>query len=347
MYRRGSSRPLLGSIITIIIVTVVVTITLTSSASVQFAISSPTGSGAALAWHQTSTYPLSVWASSCVTAADHVYCVGGDTGAAGTTPVNSAFYAPLSGSGVGRWSSTTGYPVPVTGESCITTGSTIYCVGGSNGENVTSAVYYATLTSAGIGSWTAAPSYPVGLWHQACAASSEGVYCVGGGVDLSNSSGVVSVYYAPFSGSGLGNWTSAPAYPFPVRQQSCLTTSTDLYCFGGRDETSVYYAPLTPSGLGQWTETTGYPLTVGANLMSCVLAGSLAYCIAGHTGVSVSKQVFSAPLSTTGVGQWSPSTDYAEPVWGESCVYTGGAIYCVGGYTASSTAIDQVWYTPV
>ncbi|MDA4122513.1 MAG: hypothetical protein OK456_04945 [Thaumarchaeota archaeon] len=353
----GSNGSLLGSIIIIIIVMTVVTTTLTYSAplalqSSSTSISSTSSSSSAnlgitLAWGTTSSYPVNEWTSSCVASSGYIYCVGGNGGESGTTALDSVYYAQLSGSGVGPWMNTTAYPTVVTEESCVTSSNTIYCIGGSNGSSTLNQVYYASLSGEGVGSWESTTAYPVGLSYHSCAASDTGVYCVGGGDDLYDLSATANVYYAPFSEQGLGSWSAATDYPIAVRQQSCVATNTDLFCFGGRDETGVYYAPITPSGLGPWANTTGYPFTVGANLMSCVPVGTSVYCVAGHTGANVSSAVYGAQLSSTGVGRWVRNTDYPQPVWGASCVSTDQAIYCVGGEETNSSITNGVAFAPV
>ncbi len=326
----------------------VVTTTLTYSAplALQSSTSSSTSQGITLAWGTTSSYPIDVWTSSCVASSGYIYCVGGSSGAFGTA-LDSVYYAQLSGSGVGSWTNTTTYPTVVSGESCVTSSNTIYCIGGSNGTSTLDQVYYASLSAGGVGNWKNTTNYPVGLSYHSCAASGTGVYCVGGGEDLYDVSSIANVYYAPFSGQGLGNWSTVTDYPVAVRQQSCVATNTDLFCFGGRDETGVYYAPITSSGLGTWTSTTGYPFTVGANLMSCVPVGTSVYCVAGHTGANVSSAVYGAQLSSSGLGQWVRNTDYPQPVWGVTCVSTDQAIYCVGGEDTNSAITNGVAFAPV
>ena len=68
---------------------------------------------------------------SCVTDSGFIYCVGGGT--------NLVFFAPISSSGVGTWTSTNSYPFPIFEQSCVTRASLIYCVGGNSG---TSAVFF-------------------------------------------------------------------------------------------------------------------------------------------------------------------------------------------------------------
>ena len=70
---------------------------------------------------------------SCVTDSGFIYCVGGGT--------NLVFFAPISSSGVGTWTTTNSYPFTIFEQSCVTRASLIYCVGG-NPPTGTSAVFF-------------------------------------------------------------------------------------------------------------------------------------------------------------------------------------------------------------
>ncbi|MDA4134101.1 MAG: hypothetical protein OK441_00845 [Thaumarchaeota archaeon] len=357
----GSNSTFIGTfdntIVTIIvIVMVVVTTTVGYSATLNPAFSSSgtvnsttTTSSATqvvLAWNPSTDYPLTVWTQSCVVSGGYVYCVGGLTGSDTVTgSTGDVYYAPISSSGIGGWTNTTAYPTSIRSESCVTEASTIYCVGGYAGTNLSDAVYSASLSSSGVGAWSNATAYPLAVWLAACVASSSGIYCVGGGTSSPTLSSTQDVYFAPFTPSGLGQWVSTSSYPVGVKQQACVSSASDIYCVGGYLSTSVYYAALSPTGVGAWTNTTGYPFTVGANLASCVTIGVEVYCVGGHTGSNVSNDVYHAPISASGVGQWVNSTSYPVAVWGETCVTSEGQLYCIGGETASGTVLNGVWYS--
>jgi N-acetylneuraminic acid mutarotase len=351
-----TSGPVLSSIIIIIIVMVVVNTTLNLSASLATQSSSTHSSTTTsstitsaatskiLAWSPSVSYPTNIWTQSCVASGGDIYCVGGLSGSSTVTDVASAvYYASISSSGVGQWTSTTSYPFGIRAESCVTSGGEIYCVGGYASSFLSNAVYYAPLSSSGVGRWTSTTSYPAPIWTHSCAASGIGIYCVGGITPSENFSS--TVYYAPFSSSGIGKWTSTTSYPVGDRQLSCAASSSDLYCVGGYQSTDVYYAPLSSSGLGQWTKTTSYPFTVGANSASCVILGGEIYCVGGHTGPTISNAVNHATISSSGVGQWTNATSYPVGVWGESCVTSGGEIYCVGGQTPSGSITNSVSFS--
>jgi hypothetical protein len=146
--------------------------------SVYFASISSTGIGA---WTRTTSYPTSTSLQSCVTAGSYVYCVGG--GPSSATATSAVYYSMLSSSGVGAWTSTTNYPTPIESQSCVVTGSYLYCIGGSAGYSpalgrdlVNDAVYYAPISSSGgVGTWITSSGFPTG--GGLCFASGSYIYC--------------------------------------------------------------------------------------------------------------------------------------------------------------------------
>lgn len=70
-------------------------------------------------WQTTTSYPTSIGElSGCVAKNNYIYCVGG--GGDSESPVNYAYYASLSSSGIGQWQSATSYPVQDGVQSCVT-----------------------------------------------------------------------------------------------------------------------------------------------------------------------------------------------------------------------------------
>ena len=126
-------------------------------------------------WNDTTGYPVGVRQQSCVATASDLYCIGG----LDYTAVN---FAPIISSGVGTWSNTTGYPFTVGANllSCSVIDTTVYCVAGHTGPNVSNDTYYASLTTSGVGPWMPAGSYPIGVWGLSCVSSGEAIYCAGG-----------------------------------------------------------------------------------------------------------------------------------------------------------------------
>jgi hypothetical protein len=246
------------------------------------------------------------------------------------------------GASLGQWMSTTDYPIHVAGDSCATSAGYVYCVGGFDASgNDYDSVYYAGLSSSGIGSWSAARPYPDKVDSASCFIEADAIYCVGG----ENAGGVISnVYTAPISSSGPGDWSSASAYPHAIASASCVVYSGYVYCVGGfnnlgEGSSSTYYAPIS-SGLGAWTSTTPYPFDVFT--VPCVVDAGFIYCIAGQqentlggTGAATNfptAQVDFAPLSASGIGSWSSTSDYPQPLASPSCVAYSGDVYCFGGY---------------
>jgi hypothetical protein len=211
----------------------------------------PISSSGVDAWKSTTRYPTTIDYQSCVIYSGYIYCVGGS---APSTPsgFGGAYFAPVSSSGVGAWTSTTSYPTKIEYQSCATDSGYIYCVGGFTGSTPlnttsTSSAYFAPVSSSGVGAWTSTTSYPAVVTAQSCATYSGYIYCVGG---------YVGAYFAPVSSSGVGTWTStasyfATTYSEDVEGQSCATDSGYIYCVGGQPVSStgytsaVYYADLT------------------------------------------------------------------------------------------------------
>ena len=268
------------------------------------------------------------------------------------------------------WDCAAGYPVQVggtfaiAGEQCVSTASSIYCVGGQDANTgPRNDVYYtsAVSSSGNITGWTpGSQAYPQYADGESCVLSSGFVYCVGGSYN-DNGDDVASSYYASVSGSGsLGSWSSTTAFPIPIDSQSCVASSSYIYCVGGNNETdgseadatatnSVWYAPLSASGLGNWSLTTAYPSN--DYYPSCFASGNDIYCIGGADSNDNSLgTAYYATLSSSGVGAWTSTTSYPVAGTGQACVISSGDILCVGGETSggqSPTYTSAVYYAPI
>ncbi len=105
--------------------------------AVYFALVSSSGVGP---WTlATNNYPTNVEDQSCAISSGYIYCVAGFNG---DIIADAVYYATVSPSGVGPWSSTTVYPVDTYYLSCAISSSYVYCVGGSTGSAYANAVYY-------------------------------------------------------------------------------------------------------------------------------------------------------------------------------------------------------------
>lgn len=255
-------------------------------------------------------YPQSIDGQACVAYSGYVYCVGG-THDDGGDDVASSYYAPLSSGGaVGKWNSTTAYPIPIDTQYCVASSGYIYCVGGNNETDGTNAdstssnsVWYAPLSSSGIGSWSHSTPYPANLYFPSCFAANGYIYCLGGADSNDNSQS--ADYYAALSSAGVGTWTQTTAYPIQASGQACAISSGYIYCVGGETAggqspsytNAVYYAPVSASGIGTWKQAGNYPASVGT---TCVISSGYMYCIGGFDGSSVGENnaVYYAPLAS-------------------------------------------------
>jgi N-acetylneuraminic acid mutarotase len=267
----------------------------------------------------------------------------------------SLLAAPLSAASaesVGAWASTTAYPSALNGVSCTTWSGSIYCIGGVGGGGSShSQVYHATLGASGIGSWSPATAYPTPIDSASCVNSTTGVYCVGG---EDGSTVLNDVYFAPASSGGLGAWASRPSYPNSLAAVSCVTYSGYIYCVGGFDQngnevSSTYYASIS-SGLTSWTGTTQYPQAVDST--ACVVVAGYIYCVAGEIENASSQNnpisnVYYAPLSSSGIGQWSSTLSYPIALAAPACAAFASYVYCVGGFDSNQYSSKDTFYGPV
>jgi hypothetical protein len=250
----------------------------------------------------------------------------------------------------GPWTSTTGYPVQLAGDSCVAVSAVVYCIGGFDAnQNSYNEVYYASLSPSGtIGIWSSGTTYPTAVDSASCVNASAVIYCVGG---EDGSVVLDKVYFASGSSTGLGPWSSAAAYPNDVAATSCVAYSGYVYCVGGFDDngnevSSTYYASIS-SGLSSWSSTTQYPLAVDGE--SCVVYSGYIYCVAGETEKGSNQNnpitnVYYAPLSSSGIGKWSAGTAYPSALAALSCVGYLDGIYCIGGFGSNLLSSSDHYY---
>jgi len=246
------------------------------------------------------------------------------------------------------WTNSSDYPTEIWTQSCVTSGTDVYCVGGIAGNStadITDAVYYSSISpTAGLSAWSNTTAYPMDIRSESCVASAETIYCVGG---YNNTEITENSYYASLSSSGVGQWQQTTSYPFPVWTQSCAVADAIVYCVGGETVNSnetdlVFYAPITATGLGNWTRGNSYPVI--DRQQSCAATVGDIYCVGGLD----QTDVFYAPIGTSGMGAWSNTTTYPFTVGANllSCTTVNGRIYCVGGHTGPNVS-DAVYFATV
>jgi len=299
-------------------------------------------------------------------------------------------------SGPGNWTEQTDYGaasgssgsggLDVLGDSCVSNLSYAYCVGGQNFQSGTdvSDVFYAPVSSSGvIGSWVETVDYAaasgssgtggIGVEFPSCVEYGGYIYCIAGSLSVSPFF-VSKVFYAPLSASGVGAWTETTDFGaasgttgsggIDTAELACAVVAGYVYCAGG-GTSKVFYAQLSASGVGPWTETTDYAAATGSSgsggqaisIQACVSNATYLYCVGGQLSFSATSRVFYAPVSASGVGAWSETTDYGaasgatgaggSAIYATTCFSYNGSIVCVDGNNATNTAVDSVYYAPL
>jgi hypothetical protein len=122
-------------------------------------------------------------------------------------------------------------------------------------------------------------NYPTAVRQQSCVATNSDLYCVGG-YDQT------TVYYAPLTSSGIGQWTAAASYPFSTGANllSCAASGDMVFCVDGHTgpnvSSAVYRAALSASGVGKWVADASYPIAVWG--LSCAAYDNSLYCVGGE-----------------------------------------------------------------
>lgn len=211
--------------------------------------------------------------------------------------------------------------------------------------------------------WSSAAGYPVqvsgtyGIGGQQCGSLGQRLYCVGG---TDPAGGPRSEVYTSSAISSVGNITGwnldTSSYPQDIANQSCVASSSYVYCVGGThddsedDVASSYFAQVNGSGVvGAWTPTTQFPVPV--DTQSCVASSGYIYCVGGYNetdgqelDTSASNSVYYAPIASTGIGNWTETTSYPPGVYLPSCAASGGYIYCLGGLNSNGNAQSADYY---
>jgi hypothetical protein len=270
--------------------------------STYFSAVSSTGLGP---WKATAHYPVAAWGQSCVIDANVIYCVGGRVGgwdAGASTSTASAYFAPVSSTGVGDWAATTDFPTAdVSG--CVASGGYIYCLGDTS--------YYAPLTASGIGTW--APTQGPPTRTQGCTAAGGYIYCYGGGSCPPRGPGsdcYSPSYYAPVTATGIGPWKTTTPLPTAV-SASVVSAGSLVYYLS----IPVFAASVSSSGIGAWETTTNYPRSSYPS--GCFSTADYVYCANPSTSSSYFAQVGAAnPSSLRLVNPPSvPRSQYLVPAW--------------------------------
>lgn len=220
-----------------------------TSASIGFVNTAQfTGSGAMAAPLPQPAIPTPVNLAGLAATTDTLVCVGGLTAAGiatATTNVWTASWNSSSGT-VGSWSLQAALPVALSSPTVVTSGETIYVIGGANTSgNAVSTVYFATVSNGQISSWSSATSYPTVIYNPFSGIFGGFLLVAGGTTTTSGANGVASVYYAPIHADGsLGAWAAGPSLALAVSASvssgsNQLVTTDALVVLGGINTSGI------------------------------------------------------------------------------------------------------------
>ena len=169
--------------------------------------------------------------SSCVVAEGKIYCFSGKIFDRVKNDVDSTSqiieYSPETGNCVIKSKPGAQY----SGESCVYPGNgTIYCFGGSYGQDYFKEIYSYELTTEKFAPMKS--KFPTGRDFLSCVPLSGKIYCIGG---RSSSGSLREVWEYDYNKDVT---TMLTDYPVDVWGHSCVALNNKIYCYGGY--TSVY-----------------------------------------------------------------------------------------------------------
>jgi hypothetical protein len=215
----------------------------------------------------------------------------------------------------------------------------LYYVGGDQVTGTDANVYYNNILPSGAvaGNFITTTPYPFPIGRESCVASDGYLYCAGG---QSNSFDPTNaVLYAPILPSGaVGAWSATNSLQVPFSEDSCVSSSNDIYCRGGMIDSLgdfssvVQYAPILSSGaLGAWSTTnatSSFQESFDEAGAFCTASGGYIYCTDGSLTNTV---VYSHILPSGALGAWSVANQSSENYFVFStCTSYNGRIYCSG-----------------
>jgi hypothetical protein len=273
-------------------------------------------SGTVGTWGSGTNYPTNIEATSCVISGGYIYCVAGLTVPAYVSTItNAVYYAQVSSSGVGAWSSTTNYPIADNLDTCAVSGGFIICMGGEYDMThgfVTGDAYYDTISSSGVGgTWSSTTAYPSnsGSGAGSCAISGGYMYCVVGYGESGD-----TVNYAAVSSGTLSTWTAGSTeYPVYALTDQVVIAGGYIYTVGGQTN-AAYYAAIgagtstTTSSTSSTSTSTSSSSTTSTSTAAVPVCPSTAggvYMPVGATFMDTYGNTWLAPSGSLGGGTLS------------------------------------------
>lgn len=207
-------------------------------------------------------------------------------------------------------------PQPSWYHGAITTESSIFVVGGTNGIDIYSSAWSASWdpNTGTIGAWTAQTSLPV-PFEQGCMASwNDFVYVICGSATGALSDVYNTVYYTDATNGQIQSWSLANRLPTGLQVPVAAAINGWLIVCGGRDASNTarpetYYAKIdeTDGSLGPWYRGQNMPVAMyGLGAQWSFAASESALCtFSGLTSASTfTSQLQTLPVMTNSVGTW-------------------------------------------
>ena len=305
-----------------------------------------------LTWNGVSNPPgttYEAFASTWAQAAPYLvyYSTSGqEVPAAGLVP-NTSFYNFLLANYMdGDYSAFTA-TTAVTLAAAVSSGTFRFSDVGHNTLNLSFSAFENPGATEGAG-WANPAPMPLTRYGQASVVYGSHVF-VSGGYGAPPSSAVYRAEYNPVA--GLGAWQLAGFMPEGLWGHQLVAVRGRLYVIGGRAQSAIrsaiWSADISPAGaLGAWEAevATGLPALY---LHAAVAVGNRLYVSGGHTGPSLTSDIYKSLVGANGaLSPWVAVDTLSSPRYAHTMTYLANSLYVVGGRDALA-AKSEVWVYPL
>ncbi len=287
-------------------------------------------------------YPMGTLLQSCTSSDGYIYCIGGRNFSTNKATNYSYVAKPQANGNITSWFTTKPYPAKIYAETCVASGSYVYCIGGNNYTNgyIANVSVAAIEVNGSLTSWIQTKQYPVGIASAGCFVQKDYIYCIGGNNKTSLTN---TVYFSQIEANGsLIGWQSTKSYQIKA-SPSCVTVNGTDYCIDGfaspatqNDVTDQIFASdqFANGSLVNWSVLPEYTYPQSFRYMPCVNSSDVIYCLGGipSSGYTGSNLVYmdKAPTNLS-LQTWSGTSSLPQSVWDGGVVSFNDYIYYISG----------------
>jgi hypothetical protein len=274
----------------------------------------------------------------------YLYTIGGYDGAV----TSSVFYAPLTASSAGNWTTTTPLPSALRYMGAAASNDRLYVLGGNMGSTAnTSTVLYAPINSTGsLGNWKITTALPTTLRSFGTYLYNGFLYTTGGEMGGATPTPTSSVFYASIRTDldySLSSWISSAPLPSNLYLHAGAAYNGYIYTIAGSPASGVYTSTIRSAPL--YTSCTKFTAVAAGNIIPTVTSVSVnnASSVVLIPNATTSVNVNAVVADDNGCSDITNGTTtillYRSSITSSTCLTAQNNLNCykLTAFTASST----------